>query len=779
MYGIELVFYSSEGSTYRIQVQRIIDDGTGTQPAAGSPTTIAYLRPPNTTLKDVFEEASTGYWYRGRLVDDSHEAVGAWSEYVGVKPVNVTTDAPNNVGRVISPDQGGMLPVNAQGDMLFAIDSDAWTQLAIGATGEVLTVQSSGVPNWDAPGAPGGTLEVGVHDSVLGQLILRAPATGEAGGRIAIEVNPNHDTNVTFYFIDAFTDRLRFYADADVFAYYDDSADTFDFGCNVRVHGQTYQDLSAGSGSGGRDYLTLTIDSAETLATMILGKEGGGDAGWRLWRSGGSGTLFTIEPDGDVLCTADLVVNDLGRFDGSSTPDTDDILRYDGNEWVPVALQYRFTDGDVVSEVYTDDTAAAYVHDGRSLSGTPSAPNSAPAITAGYKSIVVDMSDLGGISGTEAWVIQWSTDSGSTWSDAADDEIVTTGDKVVHTKLLIDGTTYRYRVRRRGASDSSASPSTSDLAPLSEPDITPATVIVASQIATVDLSSISAAIGEITSGQIHNAADTAGVLISGSLPGTWTRYLNLAGSGVFLKHDKLELNYDGSATFTGTVETTSGGSGIKVYPGYAGIQFIDSSTTVFNVYGQKSGSIGQLKIDGISGEDNEIYVQDVAALYTIAQDLTIYTLGTFGIGRSSDGNFVLNIGSFASAPYGGDVTVNFYTESGSAKASITRLEGANAALEFVNTGTGGFVFTSDGDDVLEVTGDADFTGDVRARCLVADGDWSGDSTGLVVFTNVKFGVSTGTGTVKMNGATSRNSVGWVKLVIDGTICHVPYWTVIT
>jgi hypothetical protein len=240
MYGIELVFYSSEGSTYRIQVQRIIDDGTGTQPAAGSPTTIAYLRPPNTTLTDVFEEASTGYWYRGRLVDDSHEAVGAWSEYVGVKPVNVTTDAPNNVGRMISPDQGGMLPVNAQGDMLFAIDSDAWTQLAIGATGEVLTVQSSGVPNWDAPGAPGGTLEVGVHDSVLGQLTLRAPATGEAGGRIAIEVNPNHDTNVAFYHIDAFTDRLRFYADADVFAYYDDSADTFDFGCNVRVHGQTY-----------------------------------------------------------------------------------------------------------------------------------------------------------------------------------------------------------------------------------------------------------------------------------------------------------------------------------------------------------------------------------------------------------------------------------------------------------------------------------------------------------------------------------------------------------
>jgi hypothetical protein len=74
---------------------------------------------------------------------------------------------------------------------------------------------------------------------------------------------------------------------------------------------------------------------------------------------------------------------------------------------------------------------------------------------------------------------------------------------------------------------------------------------VASQISTVDLASVSANIGVITAGRIQNAGETQGVLISGTLPGGWTRYLNLNGSGIFLKHDKLELNYDGTAVFYG------------------------------------------------------------------------------------------------------------------------------------------------------------------------------------------------------------------------------------
>lgn len=41
-------------------------------------------------------------------------------------------------------------------------------------------------------------------------------------------------------------------------------------------------------------------------------------------------------------------------------------------------------------------------------------------------------------------------------------------------------------------------------------------------------------------------------------------------------------------------------------------------------------------------------------------------------------------------------------------------------------------------------------------------------------------VSTGTGTVKMNGATSRNNIGWVAIKNQsGVTVYVPYWTTIT
>lgn len=58
-------------------------------------------------------------------------------------------------------------------------------------------------------------------------------------------------------------------------------------------------------------------------------------------------------------------------------------------------------------------------------------------------------------------------------------------------------------------------------------------------------------------GMLHNQDFTAGVLIEGVVPTSWVRYLNLTGVGSFLKHDKLDLKYDGSATFNGIVDVTA------------------------------------------------------------------------------------------------------------------------------------------------------------------------------------------------------------------------------
>jgi hypothetical protein len=68
------------------------------------------------------------------------------------------------------------------------------------------------------------------------------------------------------------------------------------------------------------------------------------------------------------------------------------------------------------------------------------------------------------------------------------------------------------------------------------------------------LSAITGNVGELTSGQIHDASDSYGILLSGSVPASWSRWLNLVDSGsAFLKHDNLELAWDGSATFSGEV----------------------------------------------------------------------------------------------------------------------------------------------------------------------------------------------------------------------------------
>jgi hypothetical protein len=53
-------------------------------------------------------------------------------------------------------------------------------------------------------------------------------------------------------------------------------------------------------------------------------------------------------------------------------------------------------------------------------------------------------------------------------------------------------------------------------------------------------------------------------------------------------------------------------------------------------------------------------------------------------------------------------------------------------------------------------------------------------TQFVMGVNATQGVSTGTGTVKMNGATSRNSVGWLTTNDHtGAVVYVPYWTTVT
>ena len=65
-----------------------------------------------------------------------------------------------------------------------------------------------------------------------------------------------------------------------------------------------------------------------------------------------------------------------------------------------------------------------------------------------------------------------------------------------------------------------------------------------------------------------------------------------------------------------------------------------------------------------------------------------------------------------------------------------------------------------------------------AGSLMAGGD-SGAAGGYVVFTNATQGVAAGTGTIKCNGASARNSTGWLKIWVGATARYIPYFDTVT
>lgn len=108
------------------------------------------------------------------------------------------------------------------------------------------------------------------------------------------------------------------------------------------------------------------------------------------------------------------------------------------------------------------------------------------------------------------------------------------------------------------------------------------------------------------------ASPTQGVLIDGTLPGTWTRYLNLNGSGLMLKHDSLELNYDGSATFSGLVDLGgSGGEYILLHDPNVAHGMTDLVTTdTFGRIKNVSGPNGGMQLEGYTEVDLSSIILD-------------------------------------------------------------------------------------------------------------------------------------------------------------------------
>jgi len=127
--------------------------------------------------------ASNGSGYEGRVIS------------VGSGPLTITQSTGSillgiNLGSISLTDLGGVLPPTSggtnqsaytKGDTLYASATNTLSRLAIGTTGQVLTVDASGVPKWASPSASGVT-------SVNGEGGVLSLTTSTSGSDFTISV---------------------------------------------------------------------------------------------------------------------------------------------------------------------------------------------------------------------------------------------------------------------------------------------------------------------------------------------------------------------------------------------------------------------------------------------------------------------------------------------------------------------------------------------------------------------------------------------------------------
>lgn len=287
---------------------------------------------------------------------------------------------------------------------------------------------------------------------------------------------------------------------------------------------------------------------------------------------GNAGTDFLS--NGGLTLANDLTVNALGAFDSTATPTKDFVLSYNGTaaKWQPRFIQVGFTSGQVTSQINADKTYTSLVNTVATPAGTPTAPTQAPVITAIYNGFIVDMSAYGSLPANQQFVVDYSINSGTTFTSNA---IVTTGQKIVMSNVNI-GWGYEFKYKVRGGTDSTYSPASAVTASSNVAEVNAFGIITASQISSFSLSSINANIGDISAGQLRNALNTAGILFSNTIPATWTRgiffangnpppgtvtdmYIDFSATGTnnLLFHPGVALKANGTAIFSGTITAGS------------------------------------------------------------------------------------------------------------------------------------------------------------------------------------------------------------------------------
>ncbi len=398
---------------------------------------------------------------------------------------------------------------------------------------------------------------------------------------------------------------------------------------------------------------------------------------------------FKLDVNGTGRVSGDFTIGSLGIFDSSGAPNTSDVLRYNGSKWVPVAFQTTFAAGDVATGDLGDGTFASYVHDGRGLSGAPTPnPTTAPVVSATYKAMLIDMSAYS-LGATEAFVVDYSIDGGGYTTSA----IITTGATFIHSGLEI-GSTYAYKYKIRGGSDTSYSSASSALAPSNTPRPFVDGIVLAGMIATPTLAALSINAGTITAGLLQNAAGTI--------------YIDLNATGVesFIKHPKFELQADGDAIFQGQLDI----AGSQVQQNIQSVNII-------------------LRDAGVTHGMTALVETDVIAAFGYA-NTNQGGLGIWAFSESTAGPAIHLQGTSGSS--GAAVLISGFRKSGSDRVAMT-----SQTILGVAPGGGSFVFDVNANGRTSLAGILDLADDVEVS-----------ERTIAVATGANNNVNTGTTTVQ-------------------------------
>jgi hypothetical protein len=185
------------------------------------------------------------------------------------------------------------------------------------------------------------------------------------------------------------------------------------------------------------------------------------------------------------------------------------------------------------------------------------------------------------------------------------------------------------------------------------------------------------------------------------------------------------------------------------FTGHLGIGTVPSSTRVISIHSDRTVA-------------DALYISDANA--------SPYTPWTIGIGAGGAGDalaFYSNSTISAKLTPAGVLTLASYLVLGVTVAGTGSIRFPNAAIIAWRNQA------NDADVTLKVN-----TVDALecSGCLSLSGDNVTATAGVTYTGTVNSSVSSGTGTVKLTGSTSRNSTGWLKIWVGAAARYLPYWS---